>query len=93
MNNMSENVKQPESAGDVGSTRLVRPFNPWTQHSNAMKLKEARKANARRKALKYRHENIEERRNRERDWHRLKLGIPLEAPLMKRGRKPVRPNK
>lgn len=57
--------------------------HPWkTAGLNHLKLKAARHEAHKRRSLKYRHENIEERRAMERHWHRKKRGIDVEAPVM-----------
>ena len=48
-----------------------------------LKLKAARAEGNRRRSLKYRNDNLEECRLHEREYHRKKLGLPLEAPVMK----------
>lgn len=57
--------------------------HPWKNSAlNVLKLKAARLEAKRRSSLKYRHENIEDRRAMERHWHRKKHGIDVEAPVM-----------
>jgi hypothetical protein len=73
---------QTESAKADSVQRVVRA-HPWRTYGlNYQKLKTARHEAAKRRSLKYRHENLEERRAMERNWHRKKLGIDLEAPVM-----------
>lgn len=67
------------------------PNHPWYRAIAREKiLREARATAKKLRATRYRNDNLEERRTRERDWHRLKLGIPLEAPVMTRQEAQVR---
>jgi hypothetical protein len=68
----------------ITSKNLQAGRDVWRlQADNAFKIMAARKESARIKALKYRNENISERRLKERDWHRKKAGIPLDLPNFK----------
>lgn len=66
-----------------------KPNHPWRDNyfNKKAKLKAVRIIARNRRQLKYRNENIEERRQMERNYHRKRLGIPLDAPLLKPGRK------
>ncbi len=57
--------------------------HPWKNTGiNYLKLKSARRNAAKLRSLKYRNEHIEERRLLERNWHRKKSGMDVEAPIM-----------
>jgi hypothetical protein len=67
-----------ESAPAVAVQCVVRPRHPWKQmFINVAKLKEARKEAKRRRERGEKHKELQ------REYHRIKRGIPADLPVMK----------